>query len=78
MWLIFIHDRFGRSVPADCNVSGHVILQAISLEGRIVVWPNGADITPEWLYEMTENASHAVERTRCGVLAVGRRCLIAQ
>jgi hypothetical protein len=34
------------------------------LEGATLAWPNEADITPERLYEMTENARRAVERTR--------------
>jgi hypothetical protein len=32
-----------------------------ALEGGTLAWPNGA---PERLYEMTENANHAVERMR--------------
>ena len=39
-------------------------LKQFTLEGGTLAWPNGADIGPERLYEMTESAGDAVERTR--------------
>jgi hypothetical protein len=68
MWLIFIHDCFGRSVPADSNVSGHVILQAIFLGGRSCL-AERYDITPERLYEDGKcqpcRRANALMRARC-------------
>jgi hypothetical protein len=35
-----------------------------TLEGGTLAWPNGADIATGRLYQMTEDANHAVARTR--------------
>ncbi len=64
---IWVRSRTGqfRSAEAHFRSFGRTVgLQAIYLGGGTLAWPNGADIAPARLYEMTENASRAVERTR--------------
>ena len=72
-----VHLEFDDGLEGDVDLSSYLgkgpifaplaelsYFKQFTLEGGTLAWPNGADIAPERLYEMTENACRAVERTR--------------
>jgi hypothetical protein len=72
-----VHLEFADGLEGDLDLSPYLrrgtifallaelsYFKQFTLEGGTLAWPNGAGIAPERLYEMTENAGHAVERTR--------------
>ena len=72
-----VHLEFDDGLEGDVDLSSYLgkgpifaplvelsYFKQFTLEGGTLAWPNGADIAPERLYEMTENASRVVERTR--------------
>ncbi len=72
-----VHLEFDDGLEGDVDLSSYLgkgpifaplaelsYLKQLTLEAGTLAWPNGADIAPERLYEMTENASDVVERTR--------------
>jgi len=72
-----VHLEFDDGLEGDVDLSPYLrrgpvfapladlsYFKQFTLEGGTLAWPNGADIAPERLYEMIENASHAVQRTR--------------
>lgn len=83
-----VHLDFDDGLEGDVDLSSYLgegpifgplaelsYFKKFTLEGGPLAWPNGADIAPERLYEMTENASRVVGRTPDGA-AIGRRCQI--
>ena len=72
-----VHLEFDDGLKGDVDLSSYLgkgsifaplaelsYFKQFTFEGGTLAWPNGADIAPERLYELTENASHAVERAR--------------
>ena len=67
------HVKFDDGLEGDVDFSGYVgrgpvfepladpaFFRRARVEGGTIAWPNGADIAPETLYEMTESASRKV------------------
>ena len=67
------HVRFDDGLEADVDLSEFVgagpvfepiedpaFFQRARIEGGTIAWPNGADIAPETLYELVEDAAKSL------------------